>query len=45
MGRDRDSNHEVSGRDSDRDRDFTQPRLDPAGPSGQGAEQRQTTLF
>ena len=26
MGRDRDSNHEVSGRDLDRDRDFTQPR-------------------
>ena len=26
MGRDRDSNHEVSGRDSDRDRYFTQPR-------------------
>ena len=26
MGRDRDANHEVSGRDGDRDADFTQPR-------------------
>ena len=25
MGRDRDANHEVSGRDGDRDADFTQP--------------------
>ena len=27
MGRDRDANHEVSGREGDRDADFTQPRL------------------
>ena len=27
MSRDRDANHEVSGRDGDRDADFTQPRL------------------
>ena len=31
MGHDRDLNHEVSGRDSDRDRDFTQPRQVSAG--------------
>ena len=30
MGRDRDANHEVSGRDGDRDADFTQPTVDPA---------------
>ena len=29
MSRDRDANHEVSGRDLDRDRDFTQPSRKP----------------